>query len=68
MGSGQNLGFFTQKLKDLPNKMAPLLKGCRAQGQLNASIIVNTFNIYTLTLCDDFRSVHSKPTLLYQKM
>ena len=39
--------------------MAPPLKGCRAQGQLNANLIVGKFSIDAILLCDDFTIVHS---------
>ena len=39
--------------------MAPLQSGCRAQGQLNANLIVGKFSINAIVLCDDFTIVHS---------
>ena len=39
--------------------MAPPLKGCRAQGQLNANLIVGKFSINVTMPCDDFAIVHS---------
>ena len=39
--------------------MAPPLKGCRAQGQLNANLIVGKFSINATMPCDDFAIVHS---------
>jgi len=40
------------------NKMAPPQSGCRAQGQLNANLIVEKFSIDAILLCDDFAIVH----------
>ena len=39
--------------------MAPPRSGCRAQGQLNANLIVGKFSIDVILLCDDFTIVHS---------
>ncbi|TAE42155.1 MAG: hypothetical protein EAZ90_16185 [Oscillatoriales cyanobacterium] len=47
--------------------MAPPLKGCRAQGQLNANLIVGKISIDVILLCDDFAIVHSLINALVSK-
>ncbi|TAG90275.1 MAG: hypothetical protein EAZ09_17725 [Oscillatoriales cyanobacterium] len=49
------------------NKLALPLKGCRAQGQLNASFIVGKIRINPILLCDDFIIVHSPRKSLVSK-